>query len=118
MKNILIADDSFIMRNWLKKLLKNDDIKFYEASNGKMALDTIEKEDIGLVILDLLMPEYDGFYFLDSIKGKNIYKNIIVLSADIQDTTKEKVLSYNVKAFLNKPPKEDELNKIINEVFL
>ena len=117
MKNILITDDSFIMRRWLKKILKDDDYKIFEAPNGNEAMAIVKSQEIDLIILDLLMPEFDGFYFLDSLKEQNIEKNIIVASADIQDTTREKVMKYNVKAFLNKPPKEKELNELINDIF-
>ena len=62
------------------------------------------------------MPEFDGFYLLNSLQEHNIKTNVIVLSADIQDSTKEKVMSYNVKAFLNKPPKEDKLMSLLKEL--
>ncbi|MBN2281567.1 MAG: response regulator [Candidatus Marinimicrobia bacterium] len=118
MKHILIIDDSFIMRNWVKKLLNKENFNFIEAANGKEALEALENHNIDLVFLDLLMPQYDGIFFLDSIKNKNMLQKIIVLSADIQDTTRKKILSYGVAGFLNKPPKEEELQRLMNNILV
>ena len=115
MKKILIADDSRIMRTWVKKILANKNFKIIEVNNGEQCLEKIEKEQVDIVLLDLLMPDFDGYYFLDKINEKKIHVNIIVLSADIQKTTQEKVMSYGVKAFLNKPPEPEILLKTIEQ---
>jgi len=115
MKTILITDDSFVMRNWIKKIILKNDYIIVEAVNGMDAIEKIEEMDIDLVILDLLMPEYDGYFLLKEIEKRKIDIKTMVLSADIQKSTKDKVMSYNVDAFLNKPPEVDELlNKIEN----
>lgn len=116
MKKILITDDSFIMRNWVGKILKSEGYEVREAVNGDEALKEIKTNEIDLVILDLLMPNFDGLYFLEKLKEDEIDTDIIVLSADIQKSTKEKVLSYGVKAFLNKPPEPDKLLTMINQI--
>ena len=115
MKKILITDDSFIMRNWVKKILDGKDYEILEAGNGEEALEKIEKEKVDLVLLDLLMPNFDGLYFLDKLNEKKLDIKIIVLSADIQKSTKEKVMSYGVKAFLNKPPESEKLLEVIEQ---
>ena len=68
---ILIVDDSYINRELLKEMLK-DEYDILEAENGKIALEMIEhKEQIDGILLDLIMPEINGFGVIEvlSIKG-------------------------------------------------
>ena len=115
MKKILIIDDSFIMRNWVKKLLKEDGFQFIEANDGKDAIKKMKDNYVDLILLDLLMPKYDGFYFLEQVPEEEA-KKVIVLSADIQDSTRTKVLSYGAAGFLNKPPQADMLKNLMEKI--
>ena len=55
MKNILIVDDERDIVNALKIYLSDPDYKLYEAFNGKQALDIVEKEDIHLILMDIMI---------------------------------------------------------------
>ena len=61
MYNLLIVDDEVRIRNVIKTYAENSDYTVFEANDGYEALDIIAKEDIHLIILDVMMPKLDGF---------------------------------------------------------
>ena len=60
MYHILICDDEQDIVNALKIYLMNPDFKLFEANTGVQALEVMEREDIHLILLDIMMPEMDG----------------------------------------------------------
>ena len=69
MYNILICDDEKDIVNALKIYLNDSEYQFFEAYNGKKALEIMEKEEIHLVLLDIMMPVMDGIETLNKIRG-------------------------------------------------
>ena len=114
--SILITDDSIVSRKKLKNMLKNTNYQISLAKNGREALELIAENQYDVLLLDLLMPEIDGTEVLKQLREENNNIPAIVISADIQDATKELCFSYGAKAFLNKPPSEDELVQTIENV--
>lgn len=80
MSKILIADDNkaIAMTLQLKLIQEGFEVKLVE--NGKEALSLLESEKFDLVILDLIMPELNGFGVLEALKQKNIAVPVIVAS--------------------------------------
>lgn len=116
MKNrVLIVDDSRIARMQTKSIITDDNISISEVSSGKEALEKLKENYYHVVLLDLLMPEVDGFGVLKYMKENNIQTKAIVVSADIQDATRDEVLSLGAFAFINKPPDKIELGKVIRK---
>jgi two-component system response regulator (stage 0 sporulation protein F) len=70
MKKILIADDEMSIRLLYSEELKEEGYEVYLASNGKEALEIVEKVPLDLVILDIKMPEMDGIEALRQIKER------------------------------------------------
>ena len=70
MKKILVADDEMAIRLLYSEELKEEGYEVYTATNGREALDIIEKVPLDLVILDIKMPEMDGIEALRQIKEK------------------------------------------------
>ena len=68
-KQILIVEDNEINRAILCEIL-SDEYRVLEAENGQVALDLLRecKDDIALILLDVMMPVMDGFTFLDHLK--------------------------------------------------
>ena len=104
-KIVLVVDDSEIVKKVIAKAL---DEKYYllEASNGQEAMDIINNVgDIYCVLLDLNMPDYDGFYVLDSMKEKNLLKKIkvFIISGDDTKETVDKAFTYDIVDMINKP---------------
>ncbi len=106
---ILVADDSWLTRQMVGKVLKSEGYDIIEAVNGTEAVDTAETRSPDCVLLDLLMPELDGFGVLQAFAEKELPIPVIVLSADIQETSREKCLAMGATAIINKPPKNLEL---------
>lgn len=102
MYNILICDDDKDIVNALKIYLTNPEYALFEAFNGKEALESIEKEEIHLVLMDIMMPVMDGITAMVKIREKSNVP-VILLTAKSEDT--DKILGLNVGAddYITKP---------------
>ncbi len=72
-----------------------------------------EKPDI--ILTDILMPEMGGVELLTIIKEKNLGIPVVVVSANVQDTVRQKCLELGATAFFNNPPDEEKLLKYLKE---
>ncbi len=119
--NILITDDSKIARKILIKtlneLLFDKQFNIYEACNGQEALQIYINTSIDIVFLDLTMPVMDGFTALEKIKEYDKNSKVVVVSADIQKVSMDKVRQLGAIDFIKKPINCDKLNFIFNKIF-
>lgn len=115
MAKILIVEDSAFQRDMLKKALCKLGHETAEASNGLEGLHEVEKYSPDLILLDLLMPIMSGIAFLEKSKEMKNQKPIIVMTADIQSSTKEVCLNLGAVDVLNKPPKIEQLKEAIEK---
>jgi signal transduction histidine kinase/DNA-binding response OmpR family regulator len=111
-KTALLVDDD--MRNVfaLSKMLVNKGINVIKASNGKMALEALEKENnIDIVLMDIMMPEMDGYEAMTRIRKMEQYKNIpiIALTAKAMKEDKEKCIKAGASDYMSKPIEIDKL---------
>ncbi len=81
MKKILVADDEMSIRLLYSEELKEEGYDVYMASNGREALEVVEKIPLDLVILDIKMPEMDGIEALRQIKQKRPDLPVILSTA-------------------------------------
>ena len=106
MKNaVLVVDDSELIRNIMSKAL-NDEYTIIEAQDGKEAIEhVIMNNNIVCILLDLNMPNYDGFVVLDYFKENNLFKKIpiFIISGDDSKKTIERAFKYDIIDMLNKP---------------
>ena len=107
----LIVDDSKISRKWLiemipKKIVENAEI--IEGCNGEEAITLYDQHRPDVVFLDITMPIVDGFEALERIRAINPEALVVMISADRQKTTKEKVLALGASAIISKPVDEQE----------
>ncbi len=118
MSLILIIEDAWFTRRTLMKILQKEGYEMIEANNGREGLEIIEErsKDIKCIILDMLMPEIDGLGVLKKLQELNLNIPTIVLTADIQESTRKQCLQLGATAFLNKPPKSSELLETITNV--
>jgi len=81
MYNILIVDDMLVNRKLMKKVLSDTlpDICFLDAEDGFQALECLDKQEIDLVILDLMMPGKDGYEVLADMKKDHRHQDIPVI---------------------------------------
>ena len=102
MYNILICDDERDIVNALKIYLADPNYTLFEAHTGTEALDILGREDIHLVLLDIMMPEMDGITALAKLRQVSNVP-VILLTAKSEDT--DKILGLNVGAddYVTKP---------------
>ena len=104
MYNILICDDEADIRSALKIYLAgSDDYNIIEAENGSQALEIIKKQNIHLLLMDIMMPVMDGLRALARLRedGNNI--PVILLTAKSQDTDKIMGLNLGADDYITKP---------------
>lgn len=100
--NVLVVDDDNAIRESIEIYLKNEGIRVIEAPDGEEALKVLEKQEIHLIIMDIMMPRMDGIKATFKIReSKNI--PIIMLSAKSEDG--DKILGLNIGAddYITKP---------------
>jgi twitching motility two-component system response regulator PilH len=113
---ILVTDDSLFQRKIIASVLIEEGFSLIEASNGRDALIKAEENNPDLILMDLLMPEMDGFKFMETAREKGISTPVIILTSDIQDTTKEMCLKLGAAGFVNKPVEKETLMPVINRL--
>ncbi|ERI93621.1 response regulator receiver domain protein [Clostridiales bacterium oral taxon 876 str. F0540] len=101
-ETILVVDDEKEIRDLIGIYLDNDGYKVIKASNGLEALNILEKEDVDLIILDIMMPNMDGMEACMKIRqDKNM--PIIMLSAKSEDMDKIMGLTTGADDYVTKP---------------
>ena len=113
MYNILVFDDDKEIVNAIEIYLEKEGYKIYKANNGKEALNIINKEEIHLVILDIMMPELDGISVAENIREDKAIP-IIMLSAKSEDYDKIKGLNVGADDYITKPFNPMELIARVN----
>ena len=113
MYNILVCDDDKEIVNAIEIYLEKEGYKIYKAYNGKEALDIINKVEVHLVILDIMMPELDGISVAENIR-KDKAIPIIMLSAKSEDYDKIKGLNVGADDYVTKPFNPMELIARVN----
>ena len=125
-KTVFIIDDDPIVRFLVEKMMSkvNSDLAFIQCENGKIGLDKLQshKGDLSrcIVLLDLNMPELNGWQFLDEIQSGTIdnYDSIpiYILSSSTDKEDIERAKEYSiVKKFYHKPMGIDDINELLNQ---
>lgn len=102
---IIVVDDSVIDREICVAALEHDE-RFHVvavARNGRDALDKLEKVGADALVLDLNMPELDGFQLLDLIKSHEDPPQVVVVSASEREEDRRRALAGGARAFVLKP---------------
>ena len=87
---VAIVDDTAEARRLIRRILQSQgDFKIFEATNGKEGLNLIRRELPDLIILDLMMPEMDGFAVMDALKADPKTADIPVIVATAKELTPE-----------------------------
>ncbi|MBR3601864.1 MAG: response regulator, partial [Lachnospiraceae bacterium] len=102
MYNILICDDEKDIVEALKIYLNDSQYQFFEAYHGKQAMEIMEKEEIHLVLLDIMMPVMDGIEALNKIRG---FSNVPVIFLTAKSEEVDMILGLNLGAddYITKP---------------
>ena len=85
---VVVVDDTAEARRLIRRILQSQgDFEIFEATNGREAIELVSREIPDLVILDLMMPEVNGFAVLDELRSKPETANIPVIVATAKELT-------------------------------
>ena len=113
---ILVIDDAKFQRGQMTRFLGEQGHTILEAGNGQEGYLKLCQEGPDVVICDLLMPVMDGIAFLTLVQKHEVPTPIIIVSADIQSTTRQQCLQLGALAFLNKPCDQQALMELLKGV--
>lgn len=108
MKNILLVEDEASIRKFVKINLEKSDFNVFEAETGEDGIEIARREDIDIVVLDLMLPGIDGFQVCKVLRDEFPNIGIIMLTAKSQDLDKIQGLENGTDDYMTKPfnPKE------------
>lgn len=116
---ILVADDNAVNGRLITKLLESVGHHITCATNGKQALDLVTTKNFDLILMDVEMPEMDGFQATAAIRENRHEKPhipIYALTAHAGEGDRERCLAAGMDGYLSKPIQIDELVKIVAKI--
>jgi two-component system chemotaxis response regulator CheY len=119
--NILVADDSATMRAVIKKTVSMSGVpvgEFYEAANGREALDILEQNWIDVVLSDINMPEMGGMELLKLVNENEDLRRIplIFITTEGSEVRQEEARKMGVAGYVKKPFQPQAIKAILYEV--
>lgn len=115
---VLVVDDEDFARTMLSKALKNGGYDVVEAANGIEAIAFLNTHQPALILLDLMMPEMDGFAVINELQKNERWQSIPVMVVTAKDLTKEEramLAKYSKATFLKNTHSREELIHAICE---
>ena len=101
-ENILVVDDEKEIADLLEVYLKSDGYTVHKFYNGTEALQCIEQTDLDLAVLDVMLPDIDGFRVCQKIRER-FYFPVIMLTAKVEDGDKIMGLTIGADDYITKP---------------
>lgn len=101
-EKVLIVDDEKEIADLVELYLKNEDFQVFKFYNATDALACIQKEEISLAILDIMLPDMDGFTLCKKIREHYLFP-IIMLTAKVEDIDKITGLTLGADDYITKP---------------
>ena len=115
MYNVLVCDDEKDIVSALQIYLKSEGYQVFSAYNGKEALKIINREDIQLVLMDIMMPEMNGYETMQQIRAQPRFGKlpIIALTAKAMKGDRQKCIEAGANDYLSKPIDIDKLLSLL-----
>lgn len=113
---IVVVDDSAFIRNIVKRTLESnfENLELTLCDSGLSALEHIKSQQADWLITDLLMPEMTGQELIKNLNELEKNIKIIVVSADVQQGTKDELKGLGVENYINKPLSPDKIETLLN----
>jgi CheY-like chemotaxis protein len=86
---VLVVEDQADLRKLMRRMLEQEGWVVAEAENGRVALDRVAENRPELIVLDLMMPEMDGFSFLEALRQHAAWRSIPIVVVTVKDLTAE-----------------------------
>ncbi|GGH87076.1 two-component system response regulator (stage 0 sporulation protein F) [Pullulanibacillus pueri] len=114
-QKLLIVDDQFGIRILLNEIFEKEGYQTFQAANGANALQIVEKEKPGLVILDMKIPGMDGLEILKRIKKDNKEIKVIIMTAYGELDMIKEAVDYGAITHFAKPFDIDEVIEAVKK---
>jgi CheY-like chemotaxis protein len=116
-KTILVVDDDELVRVALNELLRPEGYEVHLAAGGAEALEKLDQNGYDLLMLDIIMPEMDGFELCRKIREREDYRDtpIVFLTAKSRDEDRDKGIEAGANLFLSKPISPEKLLQIVSD---
>lgn len=111
-RRALVVEDDPAIRKLVEKLLSRKNIAIDTASDGRHAIEKLKAVRYAVVVLDLMVPEFNGFEIIDFIKANAIHVPVVVVSAVSQQALTRLDLDV-VNVVIGKPFDVDEFTKAV-----
>jgi CheY-like chemotaxis protein len=123
--HVLVVDDDEATRTVIRQTLERAGWSFAEAENGRIALDRVAARLPDVIVLDLVMPELNGFEFLTALRGNPAWRQVPVVVLTAMDLAPEdrRVLNGAVEGILNKGASDrdqllDEIRRVLADAVM
>ena len=114
---VIVVDDDVDTVEVFSEFLELKDIQVVgRGHDGKEAVEAYEKFKPDIVLMDVMMPTYDGFYAIEKIRKLDPNSKIIMVTADLSIKTKEKLKEMNVSGVVFKPYDIDRVLDVIHSI--
>ena len=117
-KHIIVAEDDAFLLEMMQKVLTKHGVRVSTASQGQEAIDIIDRHPPDLLLLDLLMPQVDGYAVLQHRKEKNMTFPVVVCSNLSDKKNISKCNEFSVSEYLIKSDMDDEQIWTVAEKYL
>jgi CheY-like chemotaxis protein len=115
-RKVLVVDDDARNIFALSTLLENHEIEVLSATNGRQAIDLIQNtEDLSAVLMDIMMPEMDGYETMREIRKSQKFRSlpILALTAKAMKGDREKCLEAGASDYIAKPVNTEQLMSML-----
>ena len=109
MFSILVCEDDFAIKTMISTKLKQENYSVHTVQNGQEALNLMEKQQIDLVISDIMMPKMDGYEFVQTLRETKHTLPILMITAKSQLESLETAFKLGVDDYMVKPLRLEEL---------
>jgi two-component system, cell cycle response regulator DivK len=116
-KVVLVAEDEEINYLFLEEVLRRTGAKVIWAKNGLEAIEKYRENEIDVVLMDLKMPEMNGYEAMNLIREKKGQTKIIAQTAFAMSGEREEILESGFDGYISKPIKISELLKLLEASF-
>ena len=119
-KKILVAEDSSVVHNLIKKIFQQLNYSITSAKDGEEALDYLSKDDYDIVLMDINMPNMDGIEMVKQIKQMPEYKftPICMLTTESEQSKMDEGKAAGAKAWIVKPFQPPKLLDAVSKLIL
>ncbi|HIE02382.1 MAG TPA: response regulator [Thiotrichaceae bacterium] len=115
---VMVVEDDVINRELVAKIIKQEGWRVFKAENGRVALEHLEDKKPALILLDLLMPEMDGFEFVAHLRQNPKWRNIpvvVLTSTKLSTADQARLQGYVETIFQKESYNRDDLLELIQK---